>query len=62
MAACTICAAASQEGEWSGFSLALSGYAQQGDMFSAFKAIPVGKGLQQGAEIGLQHKGQCNEY
>jgi hypothetical protein len=55
MAACTVCAAASQEGEWSGFSLALSGYAQQGDIFSAFVAIPVGKGLQQGAEKGLQH-------
>ena len=49
MAACTICAAASQEGEWPGFLFALSGYAQQGDILSAFVAIPVGKGLRQGA-------------
>lgn len=57
MAACTICAAASQEGVWPAFSPALSSCAQQGDTISASVAIPMGKGLQQEAENGAAAQG-----
>lgn len=57
MAACTICAAASQEGVWPAFSPALSSCAQQGDTISAVVAIHMGKGLQQEAENGAAAQG-----